>query len=228
MVKRPRKVQAAALRRSPSIDYEDRALDVMDDHAEFDGKSARSGYSDRSWHSGNGGRSQSWGNSLDQSYRHEQDRGRNRSRDRDRECSYNRDQSRGRSVDRSLDRDYIRDRSRGRSIDRDGGYEQDYRGDYSPPSYSYGSQPDPRYGREVRSRSRDRLRSRSPSPEIHHQHEYLGPQDQNGPISVLLTKGRRNEGRYSRGGEELTSTKAYYFSGGARGAEYSLLLQIKC
>ncbi|XP_014807132.1 PREDICTED: tight junction protein ZO-2 isoform X1 [Calidris pugnax] len=193
VVKRPRKVQAAALRRSPSLDYEDRALDVMDDHAEFDGKSARSGYSERSWHSGNGGRSQSWGNSLDQSYRDEQDRGRNRSRDRGGECSYNRDRSRGRSVDRSLDRDYRRDGSRGRSIDRDGGYERDYRGDYSPPSYSHGSQADPRYGREVRSRSRDRLRSRSPSPEMHHQHEYLGPQDQNGPISVLLTKGRRNE-----------------------------------
>uniref|UniRef100_A0A672VBS0 Tight junction protein 2 n=1 Tax=Strigops habroptila TaxID=2489341 RepID=A0A672VBS0_STRHB len=193
VVKRPRKVQAAALKRCPSIDYEDRALDIMDDHAEFDGKSARSGYSDRSWHSGNGGRSQSWGNSLDQSYRDEQDRGRNRSRDRDRECSYSRDRSRGRSIDRSLDQDYRRDRSRGRSIDRDGGYERDYRGDYSPPSYSHGSQPDPKYGREVRSRSRDRLRSRSPSPEIHRQHEYLGPQDQNGPISVLLTKGRQNE-----------------------------------
>ncbi|XP_027649357.1 tight junction protein ZO-2 isoform X2 [Falco peregrinus] len=193
VVKRPRKVQAAALKRSPSLDYEDRALDVMDDHAEFDGKSARSGYSERSWYSGNEGRSQSWGNSLDQSYRDEQDRGRNRSRDRDRECSYSRDQSRGRSIDRSLDRDYRRDRSRGRSIDRDGGYEQDYRGDYSPPSYSRGSQPDPRYGREVRSRSQDRLCSRSPSPEIRHQREYLGLQDQNGPISVLLTKGRHNE-----------------------------------
>ncbi|KAI1239939.1 Tight junction protein ZO-2, partial [Lamprotornis superbus] len=193
VVKRPRKVQAAALQRSPSLDYEDRALDVMDDHAEFDGKSARSGYSERSWHSGNEGRSQSWGNNLDQSYRDEHDRGRNRSRDRDRECSYSRDRSRGRSVDRSLDRDYRRERSRGRSIDRDAGYEQDYRGDYSPPSYSHGSLSDPRYGREMRSRSRDRLRSRSPSPEIHHQHEYLGPQDQNAPVSVLLTKGRHNE-----------------------------------
>uniref|UniRef100_A0A8C0C0T4 Tight junction protein ZO-2 n=1 Tax=Buteo japonicus TaxID=224669 RepID=A0A8C0C0T4_9AVES len=193
VVKRPRKVQAAALKRSPSLDYEDRALDVMDDHAEFDGKSARSGYSDRSWHTGNGGRSQSWGNSLDQSYRDEQDRGCNRSRDRDKEYSYSRDQRRGRSIDRSLDRDYRRDQSRGRSIDRDGGYERDYRGDYSPPNYSHGSQPDPRYTREVRSRSRDRLQSRSPSPEIRHQHEYLGPQDQNGPISVLLTKGRHNE-----------------------------------
>uniref|UniRef100_A0A8B9C0C1 PDZ domain-containing protein n=1 Tax=Anser brachyrhynchus TaxID=132585 RepID=A0A8B9C0C1_9AVES len=36
LVKRQWKVQAAALRRSPSLDYEDRALEVMDDHAEFD------------------------------------------------------------------------------------------------------------------------------------------------------------------------------------------------
>ncbi|XP_067171412.1 tight junction protein ZO-2 isoform X2 [Apteryx mantelli] len=193
VVKRPRKVQAAVLRRSPSLDYEDRALDVMDDHAEFDGRSARSGYSDRSWHSGNGGRSQSWGNNLDQSYRGDQDRGRNRSRDHSRECSYSRDRSRGRSVDRSLDREYRRDQSRGRSIDRDGGYERDYRGDYSPPHYGHRSQTDPRYGREVRSQSRDRLCSRSPSPETRHRHEYLGPQDQEGPISVLLTKGKHNE-----------------------------------
>ncbi|NWR24873.1 ZO2 protein, partial [Emberiza fucata] len=225
VVKRPRKVQAAALQRSPSLDYEDRALDVMDDHAEFDGKSARSGYSERSWHSGNGGRSQSWGNNLDQSYRDEHDRG--RSRDRDRECSYSRDRSRGRSVDRSLDRDYRRDRSRGRSIDRDAGYERDYRGDYSPPSYSHGSLSDPRYGREMRSRSRDRLRSRSPSPEIHHQHEYLGPQDQNAPISVLLTKGRHNEGGYQGRGEESASSTAWVLVGKREELNYFLLLQVK-
>ncbi|NXE52315.1 ZO2 protein, partial [Casuarius casuarius] len=205
VVKRPRKVQAAFLRRSPSLDYEDRAFDVMDDHAEFDGRSARSGYSERSWHSG--GRSQSWGNNLDQSYRGDQDRGRNRSRDHSRECSYSRDRSRGRSVDRSLDREYRRDQSRGRSIDRDGGYERDY----SPPRYGHGSQTDPRYGREVRSRSRDRLCSRSPSPETRHQHEYLGPRDQEGPISVLLTKGKHNEEYGLRLGsqifiKEMTST----------------------
>ncbi|XP_010224678.1 PREDICTED: tight junction protein ZO-2 [Tinamus guttatus] len=168
VVKRPRKVQAAVLRRSPSLDYEDRALDVMDDHAEFDG---RSGYSDRSWHSGNGGRSQSWGNNLDQSYRADEERGRNRSRERS----------------------YSRDGSRGRSIDRDGGYERGYRGDYSPPRYGHGSHADARYRREARSRSRDRLYSRSPSPETRHQHEYLGAQDQEGPVSVLLTKGKHSE-----------------------------------
>ncbi|NXO05022.1 ZO2 protein, partial [Rhinopomastus cyanomelas] len=193
VVKRPRKVQSAALKRSPSLDCEDRVLDVLDDHAEFDGKSARSGCSDRSWHSGNGGRSQSWGNHLDQSCREEQDRGRNQSRDRDREYNYSRDRSRGRSVDRSLDRDYRRDQSRGRSIDRDGGYEHSYRGDYSPPSYGHGSQYDPRYGREPRSQSRDRLCSRSSSPEMHQPQEYSGQQDQGGPISVLLTKERHNE-----------------------------------
>lgn len=52
----------------------------------------------------------------------------------------------------------------------------------------------------MRSRSQDRLRSRSPSPEIHRQHEYLGPQDQGAPVSVLLTKGRHNEGGYNEGG----------------------------
>uniref|UniRef100_A0A663N4N2 Tight junction protein 2 n=1 Tax=Athene cunicularia TaxID=194338 RepID=A0A663N4N2_ATHCN len=214
VVKRPRKVQAAALKRSPSLDYEDRALDVMDDHAEFDGKSAQSVYSDRSWHSGNGGHSQSWGNTLDQSYRDEQDRGRNQSRDRDQECTYSRDRSRGRSIDRSLDRDYRRDQSRGRSTDRDGGYERNYRGDCSPPRYRHGSQPDPRYSREARSRSQDRLHSRSPSPEMHHQHEYLGPQEQNGPIGVLLTKGRHNEGRYSRGRKEMAFNTACNFGEG--------------
>lgn len=92
-------------------------------------------------------------------------------------------------------------------------------GDYSPHSYSHGSQPDPRYAREVRSQSRDRLRSRSPLPEMHHQHEYLGPQDQNGPISVLLTKGKHSEGRYRRGIEELAFNAACYFAGGRGGTE---------
>ncbi|NWU94900.1 ZO2 protein, partial [Upupa epops] len=193
VVKRPRKVQSAALKRSPSLDYEDRTLDVLDDRAEFDGRSAQSGCSDRSWHSGNGGRSQSWGKLLDQSCRDEQDRGRNQSRDRDRECSYSCDRSRGRSVDGSLDRDYRRDQSRGRSVDRDGGYERSYRGDSSPPSYSHGSQHDSKYGREPTSRSRNRLCSRTPSPEMHRPHEYPGLQGQSGPISVLLTKGRHNE-----------------------------------
>lgn len=80
----------------------------------------------------------------------------------------------------------------------------------------------------MRSRSRDRLRSRSPSPEIHHQHEYIGSQDQNAPISVLLTKGRHNEGGYSRGGEESTFNTAWVLVGKGEEQNYFLLLQVKC
>ncbi|XP_006137907.2 tight junction protein 2 isoform X1 [Pelodiscus sinensis] len=212
VVKRPRKVQLTVLRRSPSLDYDDRAFDVLDDQAEFDGKSARSGYSDRSWHSGQGRRSQSWGNSPDRSYRRDQDRGRSHSRDHSRERSYSRDGSRGRSIDRerSLGRERRRDRSRGRSIDRDDGYERGA-GDYSPPrDYSHRHQPDPRYNKEARSRSRDRLNSHSPSFERHH-HEYPGGQYQDRPISVLLTKSQSNEEYGLRLGsqifiKEMTST----------------------
>ncbi|XP_065262114.1 tight junction protein ZO-2 isoform X4 [Emys orbicularis] len=231
VVKRPRKVQLTALRRSPSLDHDDRAFDVLDDPAEFDGRSARSGYSDRSWHSGHGGRSQSWGNSPDRSYRRDQDRGRNYSRDHSRERSYSRDGSRGRSIDRersldrerrrdrsrgrsidrerSLDRERRRDRSRGRSIDRDDGYER-AAGDYSPPrDYSHRHQPDPRYDKEARSHSRDRLNSHSPLLEPRRQHEYPGQQDR--PISVLLTKSKPNEEYGLRLGsqifiKEMTST----------------------
>ncbi|XP_019410637.1 PREDICTED: tight junction protein ZO-2 isoform X2 [Crocodylus porosus] len=190
VVKRLRKVQLTALRRSPSLDYDDRALDVMDDQAEFDGRSARSGYSDRSWHGGNGGRSQSWGDSPDRSYRRDQDRGRTYSRDHSRERGYSRDRSRGRSLDRerSLDQEYRRDRSRGRSVDRDDGYERGY-----GQAYNHRSQPDLRYEKEVRSRSRDRLCSRSPSLEMRRQHEFLGQRVQDGPVGVLLTKNKSNE-----------------------------------
>nr|XP_042706546.1 tight junction protein ZO-2 isoform X7 [Chrysemys picta bellii] len=231
VVKRPRKVQLTVLRRSPSLDHDDRAFDVLDDPAEFDGRSARSGYSDRSWHSGHGGRSQSWGNSPDRSYRRDQDRGRNYRRDHSRERSYSRDGSRGRSIDRersldrerrrdrsrgrsidrerSLDRERRRDRSRGRSIDRDDGYER-AAGDYSPPrDYSHRHQPDPRYDQEARSHSRDRLNSHSPLLEPRRQHEYPGQQDR--PISVLLTKSKPNEEYGLRLGsqifiKEMTST----------------------
>ncbi|XP_074984848.1 tight junction protein 2 isoform X5 [Caretta caretta] len=215
VVKRPRKVQLTALRRSPSLDHDDRAFDVLDDQVEFDGRSARSGYSDRSWHSGHGGRSQSWGNSPDRSYRRDQDRGRNYSRDHSRERSYSRDGRRGRSIDRersldrerrrdwsrgrsidrerSLDRERRRDRSRGRSIDRDDSYERGT-GDYSPArDYSHRHQPDPRYDKEARSHSRDRLNSHSPLPEPRHQHAYPGQQYQDRPIGVLLTKSKPNE-----------------------------------
>ncbi|XP_074850904.1 tight junction protein 2 [Carettochelys insculpta] len=212
IVKRPRKVQLTALRRSPSLDYDERAFEVLDDQTEFDGRSARSGYSDRSWHSGHGGRSQSWGNSPDRSYRRDQDRGRSYSRDHSRERSCSRDRSRGRSIDRerSLDREHRRDRSRGRSIDRDDGYERGAR-DYSPArDYSHQQQPDPRYDKEARSRSRDRLNSPSPSFE-RRQHEYPAQHYQDRPIGVLLTKSKPDEEYGLRLGsqifiKEMTST----------------------
>ncbi|XP_066470060.1 tight junction protein ZO-2 isoform X2 [Tiliqua scincoides] len=206
VVKRPCKVQLPPVRRSPSLDYDYRAFEAMDDHTEFDGRSARSGYSERSWYSGNGGRSQSWGNGLDRDYR--TDRGRNHSR----EHSYSRDRSRGRSMDRSLDREYQRPRSRGRSVDRDDMYDRGYSGNRSlPRDYDWRSRPDPQYKKEVKSSSRDRLNSRSPSPELPHQYDYGAQQDPNGPINVLLTKARPSEEYGLRLGsqifiKEMTST----------------------
>ncbi|XP_015261389.1 PREDICTED: tight junction protein ZO-2 isoform X1 [Gekko japonicus] len=210
VVKRPRKVQLPAVRRSPSLDYDYRAFEVTDDHAELDGRSTRSGYTERSWHSGNGGRSQSWGNSLDKGYRIDPGRGRSHSRER----SYSRDRSRGRSVDRerSLDREYQRPRSRGRSFDRDDMYEHGYGDSRSPPKdHSWRRRPDPQYKKEIRSGSRDRLNSRSPSLELQHQYDYDGQQDPSGPVNVLLTKNRSNEEYGLRLGsqifiKEMTST----------------------
>ncbi|KAL8203244.1 UNVERIFIED_CONTAM: Tight junction protein ZO-2, partial [Gekko kuhli] len=210
VVKRPRKVQLPAVRRSPSLDYDYRAFEVTDDHAEFDGRSTRSGYTERSWHSGNGGRSQSWGNSLDKGYRIDPGRGRSHSRER----SHSRDRNRGRSVDRerSLDREYQRPRSRGRSFDRDDTYEHGYGDSRSPPrDYSWRHRPDPQYKKEMRSGSRDCLNSRSPSLELQHQYDYDGQQDPSGPVNVLLTKNRSNEEYGLRLGsqifiKEMTST----------------------
>ncbi|XP_061484497.1 tight junction protein ZO-2 isoform X1 [Rhineura floridana] len=192
VVKRPRKVQLPAVRRSPSLDYDYRAFDVMDDRAEFDGRSAQSGYSERSWHSGNAGRSQSWGDNLDRGYRTGRERGRYHSRER----SYSRDRSRGRSMDRerSLDREYQRPQSRGRSVDRIDAYDRGYDGGRSlSRDYSWRSRPEMPHEKEARGGSRDRLNSRSPSLELQHQYEYGAHQDPNGPVNVLLTKSRSNE-----------------------------------
>ncbi|XP_042303177.1 tight junction protein ZO-2 isoform X1 [Sceloporus undulatus] len=210
VVKRPCKVQVPAVPRSPSLDYDYRAFDVMDDRAELDGRSARSGYSERSWRNGNGGRSQSWGDSLDRGYRVGPDRGRNYSRER----SYSRDRSRGRSMDRerTLDREYQRPRSRGRSVDRDDVYDHGYGGGRSlPRDYDWRSRPDPPYEKEAKSGSRDRLNSRSSSPELQRHYEYGPLQESNGPVNVLLTKNRSNEEYGLRLGsqifiKEMTST----------------------
>ncbi|XP_063505658.1 tight junction protein ZO-2 isoform X9 [Pongo pygmaeus] len=199
VVKRPRKVQVAPLQASPSLDQDDQAFEVMD---EFDGRSFRSGYSERS----HGGRSRSWEDSPERGRPHQrarsrerdlsQDRIRGRSLERglDQDHARTRDRSRGRSLERGLDHDFgpsrdrDRDRSRGQSIDQD--YERAYHQAYDPdyeraysPEYRRGARHDARsWG--PRSRSREHPHSRSPSPE---------PRGRPGPIGVLLTKSRANE-----------------------------------
>uniref|UniRef100_A0A2K5F7H3 Tight junction protein 2 n=1 Tax=Aotus nancymaae TaxID=37293 RepID=A0A2K5F7H3_AOTNA len=203
VVKRPRKVQVAPLQASPPLDQDDRAFEVMD---EFDGRSFRSGYSERSRLSSHGERSRSWEDSPEGGRPHERARSRERdlSRDRSRGRSLERgldhdhgrarDRSRGRSLERGLDHDFgasrdrDRDRSRGRSIDQD--YERSYHQAYDPdydraysPEYRRGAPHDGR-SRGPRSRSRELPPSRSPSTE---------PRGRPGPIGVLLTKSRANE-----------------------------------
>ncbi|KAL0607178.1 Tight junction protein ZO-2 [Plecturocebus cupreus] len=203
VVKRPRKVQVAPLQASPPLDQDDRAFEVMD---EFDGRSFRSGYSERSRLSSHGERSRSWEDSPERGRPHE--RARSRERDLSRDLSRGRslergldhdhgrarDRSRGRSLERGLDHDFgpsrdrDRDRSRGRSIDQD--YERSYHQAYDPdydraysPEYRRGAPHDGR-SRGPRSRSRELPRSRSPSTE---------PRGRLGPVGVLLTKSRANE-----------------------------------
>ncbi|KAM9101475.1 tight junction protein 2 isoform 2-T2 [Sarcophilus harrisii] len=183
VVKRPRKVQLAPLRGSPSMDPDERAFHVMDDQAEFDGRSARSGYSERSWHSDNGERSRSWENSPER-FPHDQCGGRER--------SYSRERSRGRSLERGLDQDYRRDQSRGRPINRDVGYDHGYRRNYSPSGECNQRHPaNVRYEMK-KSHSRDQLHSRSPTPEIH-QPDHMEQHDIERPIDVLLTKSKSSE-----------------------------------
>ncbi|XP_070794732.1 tight junction protein ZO-2 [Pituophis catenifer annectens] len=201
IVKRPRKVQVPAVQRSPSLDYDYRAFEAVDDQAEFDGRSTRS---ERSWHSGNAGRSQSWGDNLDRGYRMAPNKGRNHSRER----SSSRDRSRGRSMDRerNLDRKYQRPRSRGRSVDRYDTYDYGYDGGRSlPRDYDWQSRPDSQRGRETKSGSKDRLSTHSPASD---------PYDcrtQEEPVSILLTKSKSNEEYGLRLGsqifiKEMTST----------------------
>ncbi|XP_004454818.2 tight junction protein ZO-2 isoform X2 [Dasypus novemcinctus] len=176
VVKRPRKVQLAPLRGSPPTHHDDRVFEVKD---EFDGRSVRSGYSERSWRGSHGGRSRSWEDSPD------------RGRPHDRARSGERDRSRGRSLERGLDQDSgrARDRSRGRSVDREQSYDRDYRRDSGracSPSGELGrrAQADGRYGGS---------RSRSRSPEPRAQPGHAGQQDSDRPIGVLLKKSKANE-----------------------------------
>ncbi|XP_061056341.1 tight junction protein ZO-2 isoform X3 [Eubalaena glacialis] len=116
VVKRPRKVQLAPPQGSPPVHEHDRAFELPD---EFDGRSARSGYSERSRPSSGGGRRRSWEDSPERGRPH--DRARSRERDR----------SRGRSLERGLDHDdnyYVRarERSRGRSLERGLDHDDNY------------------------------------------------------------------------------------------------------
>ncbi|KAM5299653.1 tight junction protein 2 isoform 3-T3 [Ctenodactylus gundi] len=213
VVKRPRKVQVAPLQRSPPLSHDDRAFEVMD---EFDGRSFRSGYSERSQHSSHEGLSRSWEDSPERGHPQQharsrelaRSRGRSLERGLDQEYERARDRSRGRSLERGLDQEYerARDRSRGRSLER--GLDQDYgRGrsmdrDYArayhrqthEPGYGRASSPSGEYHRRAQpetrydsSRSRSREHLRSSSPGPR------GQPDSHRPIGVLLTKTKINE-----------------------------------
>uniref|UniRef100_A0A5F9DU19 Tight junction protein 2 n=1 Tax=Oryctolagus cuniculus TaxID=9986 RepID=A0A5F9DU19_RABIT len=205
VVKRPRKVQVPLPQGSPALERDDPAFEVMDD---LDGRSFRSGYSERSRRSSHEGLSRSWEDSPERGRLHErarsreQDRSRDRSRGRslerglDHDYGGARDRSRGRSLERGLDHDYgrPRDSSRGRSIDRD--YERSYHQGYNDPDYEQASSPSGGYRHRAqadaryeghRSRSREHLRSRSPSPEPR------GRPEPDRPIGVLLMKSKANE-----------------------------------
>ncbi|XP_044121872.1 tight junction protein ZO-2 isoform X3 [Neovison vison] len=210
VVKRPRKVQLAPPQGSPP-DEDDRAFEVMD---EFDGRSARSGYSERSRRSSHGGRSRSWEDSPERGRPHERARSRERERSRGRSLERGlddddyrraRERSRGRSLERGLDHDdygRARERSLGRSADRaydqydqayDRGYDRGYDRTYSPEAeYGRRAQPDARYS-APRSRSREHLHSRSPSPELRGRPDHAGQSDSDRPIGVLLMKSKANE-----------------------------------
>lgn len=206
MVKRPRKVQVAPLQGSPPLSHDDRAFEVIE---EFDGRSFRSGYSERSRHSSHDMLSHSWEDSRERGRPHQRTQSRERERSRGRslergldheDYGRSRERSRGRSLERGLDHDFVpRDHSRGRSIDRDydrdyersyhQAYEPDYERGYSP-SYDRRAHPETRY---ERSRSREHLRSRSPSPEPRSRQEHKDQYDPDRPIGVLLTKSKANE-----------------------------------
>lgn len=191
MVKRPRKVQLAPLQGSPPVHEDDRAFEVMD---EFDGRSAHSGYSERSRPRSRGGRSRSWEESPERGRPHDlarsRDRGRSLERGLDHDADYGRarERSRGRSLERGLDHDdhrRARESSRGRSID------PVYDRAYTPErGYGHRAQLDARHGAS-QSRSREHLHSRSPSPEPR------GRPDSDKPIGVLLMKSKANEGSYA-------------------------------
>ncbi|XP_069817973.1 tight junction protein ZO-2-like [Dendropsophus ebraccatus] len=181
VVRRPRRVQMGAPSKSEP------ALDVMDDYAEFESRTAYSAYSDRSGHGG----SRSRDPSPDRGFRRDQEiprgpyyerdqRGygtRARSVDQDLNVGYGlRQDNRGRSIDRGLDDDqmYKRDRSRGRSIDRGLDEERGYRRERSRGRSLDRDLDDPRtYGRDSsRGRTLDRDSSYDRNAQYSPDHQY--------------------------------------------------------
>lgn len=155
------------------------ALDVMDDYADFESRTAYSAYSDRSGYGGSRSRDPSPGFRRDQErgpYYERDQRGygtRAKSVDQDLNVGYGRDYSRGRSIDRGLDDDqmYKRDRSRGRSIDRGLDEERGYARERSRGRSLDRDLDDPRsYGKESsRGRTLDRDdRNAQHSPDRQH------------------------------------------------------------
>ncbi|KAG8455229.1 hypothetical protein GDO86_001429 [Hymenochirus boettgeri] len=200
IVKRPRKVQATAMRRSPTPELEPRAYDAVEDDGPIDRRSAYSGYSDRSWHSGNGHhsrdaspdrdyiRDQDWGRSYDRDQ--ELVHGRSSERDLDDEREYRRDHSHGRSIDRDLSEEHRYQRDRGRSLDRD----RSYSGEYSPDrGNNKRLLTDHKIEKEMPvNRRQDRLLSHSPSPELRRTSTST-QKGQEKPINVLLRKNKPSE-----------------------------------
>uniref|UniRef100_A0A2K5TTJ4 Tight junction protein 2 n=1 Tax=Macaca fascicularis TaxID=9541 RepID=A0A2K5TTJ4_MACFA len=186
VVKRPRKVQVAPLQASPPLDQDDRAFEVMD---EFDGRSFRSGYSERSRLSSHGGRSRSWEDSRKGVPRRARGGGGTSAGTGSggawagpgpRPWAPETAAVAG-SLERGLDHDTLGHpgtltAASGRSIDQD--YERAYHQAYDP-DYEAGLQPGVQAWGPPAAPALGGPRSRSREPA--------------GPIGVLLTKSRANE-----------------------------------
>ncbi|KAM9331498.1 tight junction protein 2-like [Gastrophryne carolinensis] len=194
IVKRPRKVQITASRRTPSPEPEPRAFENLDE-GQFD---RRSGYSE-SWQSGSGWHSKE--SSPDRGYARDQERGRSYARDpeygrgRSRERNlddgheHRREHSQGRIIDRDLSEERRFSRDRGKIVDREESFERSYSGDYSPDNVRR-SQGNYRNEKDLLNRSRDHLPSHGSSSELYRN---PGKKGQEKPVGVLLSKKKQNE-----------------------------------
>nr|XP_004653203.2 tight junction protein ZO-2 isoform X2 [Jaculus jaculus] len=212
VVKRPRKVQVAPLQGSPPLSHDGGPFEAVD---EFDGRSFRSGYSERSRHSSHDALSRSWEDSPERGRRarsREQGRERSRGRSLERDLDHDdyghpraRERSRGRSLERDLDRDdyghpRARERSRGRSLER--GLDHDDYGHSRARERSRGRSLErgldhdftvPRDHSRGRSTDRDYRGSHHQVYEHDYERSYRTQPDLERPIGVLLTKSKANE-----------------------------------